>query len=234
MRHIIKGHEPELFSGWKQDNDGRDVVWEDLASDAKRALREALLAEQGHICCYCGMRIRVTDEENEVHSAEDDDGQKKKDERPIIEHLKPRSAFPELTFEYQNLLASCSGGQAAHPPRAIHCDKKKGNWYEEGLMVSPLNPDCEDYFVYRPNGTIEPTKHPGKNPAARETMDRLGLDIPKLNARRASALAPIIDALDLSSDEERQALIEGYSRPGREGRLAPFCFALVQVLKRYV
>jgi uncharacterized protein (TIGR02646 family) len=213
MRHITKGPEPELFSKWKNDNHGLAVVWEDLASDAKRALRDALLAEQGHICCYCGERLLG--------------------HHWPIEHLKPRTTFPGLTFDYSNMLASCPGGEKGPLPRLLHCDKKRGNWNDDELMVSPLNPDCEGYFVFRSNGTIEPTDDPEKKRTARETIKRLGLDIEKLNGYRNKALEAIQDVLDSGTDHELRALIEGVSRPDAEGRLAPFCFALVQVLKRY-
>jgi hypothetical protein len=100
-------------------------------------------------------------------------------------------------------------------------------------MVSPLNPDCETHFIFRPDGVIEPTQDPTKASAARETIRRLGLDIPKLNAQRAKAFDPILEILESISDGEICALIQGYSEPDRDGRLAPFCFALVQVLKWY-
>ncbi len=228
MRHIKKGPEPEPFSQWKDNNRALTVMWEDLATDAKQSLRDALLSEQSHICCYCGKRIKRSNGEIEANSDE------KEEKGIVIEHLKPRSAFAAQTFDYTNLLASCLGGEKDTPPRVLHCDKKKDNWYDDELMVSPLNPDCENYFIFRADGRIEGTDDPAMKRAALETIQRLGLDVGSLIAQREKALEPIVEVLESTSDAEKLALIEGYSEADRDGRLAPFCFALVQILKRYL
>jgi uncharacterized protein (TIGR02646 family) len=229
MRHIIKGPEPEAFVRWKNDNHGLDVVWEDLAPDAKRALRDALLEEQGYICCYCGRRIEADDAEQLPHGGQCEEEKK----APIIEHLRPRSQFPELTFDYHNLLACCLGGQGTKPRRLLHCDTKKGDWYDDELMVSPLNPCCDYCFVFRPDGMIGPTQDPLKKHAAEETIERLGLAIDKLRAARKVALDTAFDEMFAKPESKWNDYIQSLCEPDADGRLAPFCFALVQVLKRY-
>lgn len=66
--------------------------WGNLSKEARNVLRHSLLTEQGHICCYCGQRIFF-------------------DRNIRLEHLNPREKFPEATFTYENLLASCAGGK---------------------------------------------------------------------------------------------------------------------------
>lgn len=88
MKYIKKCEEPEEFSNWKAlENDNWKPSWDNFQVPQKPAVHDALLREQGYICCYCGMRITR-------------DGSH-------IEHLKPRSAYPHLALEYTNLMASC-------------------------------------------------------------------------------------------------------------------------------
>jgi len=60
----------------------------------KDELRQALLEDQGYICCYCGFPVNNNGQEC------------------VIEHFKPKSKseFKNLTFDYTNLFASCKGG----------------------------------------------------------------------------------------------------------------------------
>lgn len=228
MRHIKKRHEPEAFTQWKTANSAFPLVWEDLATDAKRGLRDALMAEQGHICCYCGTRIKSSDGKCVAK------GEHEHETGIVVEHLKPRSVFPDLTFEYNNLLASCSGGQTDAPPRMLHCDKKKGDWYDEELMVSPLSPDCESHFIFRPDGAIEPTPDTAKRPAGEETIERLGLAVDKVVADRNAALDGALEQMFSKPESQWKDYIQSLCEPDQDGRLAPFCFALAQVLRRYL
>ena len=105
MRFISKRSEdriPTSFTNWVDDPVNRvsekignpevtgTELWNTLRGSTKKKLREALLEDQGYICCYCGKRIK------------DDDNTR-------IEHLKPKSNHKHLTFDYANLLASCQG-----------------------------------------------------------------------------------------------------------------------------
>ena len=57
-------------------------------------LENALLEEQGYICCYCGARV--------------------KKETVIKEHFLDKKNNERYTFDYTNLLASCEGGKIAY------------------------------------------------------------------------------------------------------------------------
>lgn len=92
MKYIVKNEEPKAFSDWKKE-ESRDR-WGEFQNPLKSEVRDALVEEQGYICCYCGTRVR-------------------KDHNTVIEHLKPKDKglYPELMFEYNNMIASCPGGQ---------------------------------------------------------------------------------------------------------------------------
>jgi uncharacterized protein (TIGR02646 family) len=90
MKFIRKQEEPANFTTWKQQASAEwQPNWDNFQKPEKVEVHEALLTEQGHICCYCGQRIARA----ESH----------------IEHFRPRTSFPELTLNYNNLLASCHG-----------------------------------------------------------------------------------------------------------------------------
>lgn len=87
-----KASEDNNLQIWYQDDaqSGGDI-WGKLPGDIKNDLRKTLVEDQGFICCYCGSRI-----ENDHHTS--------------IEHLVPKSVEKIRTFEFENLVASCSGG----------------------------------------------------------------------------------------------------------------------------
>ncbi len=82
----------------------------------KDDLREALLNEQGFICCYCMRRIQ-----NAIAV------------KMVLEHFKPQNLYdgtidgkPNLTLDYDNILASCTGGEKGYK-KQYHCDEAKRN-----------------------------------------------------------------------------------------------------------
>lgn len=86
MKYIKKDREPEAFRTWKAlSNEDWQPSWENFQKPERVTVHEALLKEQGYICCYCGRRI---DDRKNSH----------------IEHLKPRTLYSDLQLEYTNLI----------------------------------------------------------------------------------------------------------------------------------
>ena len=85
MRYIRKGDEPESLANLKAltNEDWKPTYEDDCRGEVKTQLHNALLQEQGYICCYCGMAIAKEDSH--------------------IEHLKPRSIYPNLALEFTNI-----------------------------------------------------------------------------------------------------------------------------------
>ena len=210
MKQIIKNQEPDDFRDWKQlANDDWQPSWTGMQGDVKRNLHQALIDEQGGICCYCGRRIDA----NESH----------------IEHFRPRNtnAYPELEIVYTNLLASCQ--RDVQPGAPLHCDKKKGKWFDEQLTVSPLDPACENRFRFGTNGRIF-AMNEGDNGAC-QTIKHLDLDIEKLRALRKSAIEGVIADLDALSDQDFDLLIAGFTERDNTGQFPEFCMPIVSVLR---
>lgn len=171
MKHINKqNQEPTSLSNWK-DNDKmykrRKAKWSRFSKKDKDLFKQDLIQEQGYICCYCEQKIEL----NDSH----------------LEHILPQSldTYSDLLFDYWNLLASCRLQWTKTTPE--HCGKSKDNWYDEDLFISPLDPNCEDQFIYIEDGTIE-----GKTTQATKTIEILKLDIDNLEEMRRSAIAPFI------------------------------------------
>ncbi len=211
MKYIKKGEEPESFKAWKSlARTTQNWGYSYLQNPEKRELHEALIREQGYICCYCGMRIT----RDSSH----------------IEHLKPQSSTdPNLSVEYTNLLASCQ--REREPKKPIHCGVAKDDWHDEDLMVSPLQPNCTDFFIYTDDGQILEIDTPDKKDAALETIKRLRLDIPKLNNMREAAIKNLY--IDELTDEEKHKLLQAFEEPNANGQYEEFCSAIAYILKQY-
>lgn len=201
MKRIQKLPEPQGFSDWKADDRMRHrPSWNRLPGNIRRLIHVSLMEEQGRICCYCERRIFI--------------------ENSHIEHFRPKSRreFEFLQLDYDNLHCSCQREIKQGEPR--HCATSKGSWFDEGLIISPLSPDCEDRFRFIANGDIFP-RDPA-DAAATATIGRLRLDLDKLRAMRASA----VDSLsDLSKPEIETLLAD---RTG--GQFLPFYTTIKQVL----
>ena len=121
-----------------------------------------------------------------------------------VEHFRPIAGYPSDQFTYSNLLCSCGRDPTAGEPS--HCGHRKGSWFDEALLVSPLTPGCEDMFRYTGDGRI----HPTGGEAAAAMIERLGLDVPTLRALRAAS----VDALADLSPVDVRALLGTRTRDG--------------------
>jgi uncharacterized protein (TIGR02646 family) len=223
MKYIRKGIEPEAFSQWKQqENEDWQPTWDDLRGTPKIEAHEALLQEQGYICCYCGRRIQRTSSH--------------------IEHFKPRSQFPLLKLDYGNFLASCPGYPETDDRKAFtsqqspqeHCGQQRGDWYDPNLTVSPLIENCADFFRFTGAGEIRPTQVSTMSQAAEATIQNLRLDHPSLDASRKAAIDGILESIEDLSDLEIAALVEAYDQPDTEGQYVKFCATVLYILRTYL
>ena len=195
MRYILKNSSPQAFEDWKKANVPSE--WGNLTNDpkypeagikyyTKRELREALLKEQGHLCCYCQQRVENV-------------------ESTVIEHVFPRNGEDKALgrdkmFEYENLLACCNGGSKANRERNIeepdtpsypeYCDRSKK---KKLLPLSPLQPEVETRLTYSrvdDEVRIEPV---GEELEASESIESiLNLNTPFLKKRRGEAIDGLI------------------------------------------
>ncbi len=114
MRQIDKGMEPRELTEYKRTENAN---YDDFRP--KDCLRDALVAEQRGLCCYCMSRIRATEADMK------------------IEHCISQEQCSALQLNYHNLLGACKGGQGKSK-KEQHCDTAKGG---QSLTFNPADPE---------------------------------------------------------------------------------------------
>jgi uncharacterized protein (TIGR02646 family) len=257
MKFIPKSEEPVAFTNWKAQEVDRlepyyaannaDAVWGHLPSSpppnpeagityySKKELAAALLEEQGNLCCYCNRLIHQYEPlKNDVEH---------NDRRTSIEHLEAKEADARsLTFRYDNLAASCIGGER-RIPRFSYCNSRRGN---KPIAVRPTDEACEKLVFYSLDGQILGTTKEIEN----TLHDVLGLAYFD-EARRAEIRAEFYEniaeynawegnederpeLIPISLDEARLRIEALSTIDKAKGSYNEFCSAIISVLKREV
>jgi len=200
MKHIFKGDEPQSFQDWKGlANEDWQPSYDSLQNPQKKDLHRALLKEQGFVCCYCGREIELGNSH--------------------IEHFRPQHAFENLELDYQNLHASCI--REHDPENQIHCGHHKGEWFDENLAISPLDPECESRFSYTLDGSIFQTDQADFQ--ASSMIEKLNLCVAYLENRREETLKGVFDEdFLLTFTEEELTIIKTQFRTMKDDRHEPF------------
>lgn len=180
--------------------------------DSFKKLKQAMLREQGYICCYCGQLI--------------------KDSTCIVEHVLPKSKSRHLAGEYENLLLSCkptheeeterikAGRNKKNNIKYWHCDKLKDN---KELNYTPLQKDCASHFIYLDNGEVK-----GNDMLADADIKTLGLNCNYLKDRRYNAILGSIfnENNTLISNEEMEQYATLVMKRKQDGSFVEFCFVI--------
>ncbi len=197
MKHIDKRGEPDSFTGWKALTSKEwQPMYRDMPGEIKNSIKSALMREQGFICCYCESRLTV--------------------ENSHIEHFKPQSDPEVDSLDFDNMLCSCQNQSKRGEP--LHCGHRKGDWFHSELLISPLDPNCEDLFSFTGDGKILPRNK--NDQKAVETIGRLDLNIPKLVDMRAKAIEPFLD--EGLSPQEFRRLVIGYLKIDKSGAFGAY------------
>lgn len=207
MKHIIKGAAPAIFDAWKaMANEDWVPTYGGLQNPQKLALQKALLAEQGGVCCYCGRSVSESDSH--------------------IEHFRPQTAHEDLSLEYSNLFASCI--RETSPGTPLHCGHAKGEECDEMRLISPLDPSCEERFLYTLVGEISPRDPTDER--AKYMRELVKLDIPFLRNRREEVLRRTFDPsfIDTATENELKTLRDAFLNRDVDGRLQSFGHVLAR------
>lgn len=201
MRHIKKTSEPACL----QNNKASFSNWGDFRNPCKAELKQSLLKEQDGLCVYCESDLSIEDRKSH------------------IEHVRPRSRYPKLTFEYFNLVASCEGICSESNKGKQSCGHRKDDHYDEKCFLNPV--ECEDIAAHfkfdEEKGAILPSD---KNPvAAQHTIDVLNLNAPYLCNARRNAKQVFIDYFSRQFDFEK--LSAELNQPREFVSFLRYCFA---------
>lgn len=201
MKHVTKGVAPASLQFWKTTATPEwTPSYAELPQEEKRSLHNALLTEQGRVCCYCGRRIAADDSH--------------------IEHFRPQAMHPDLALAYENLHASCI--RLTKPNEPLHCGHAKSGKFDEALHISPLDPDCEARFSYALNGETIATD-PADSKVAYMT-GLLKLNHASLSNRRRDAINRTFDPDFLvdASEADMARLRDAFRTPDAQGHARDF------------
>lgn len=199
MRSIRKGLEPASLTVHRQ----RGGTYGNYRE--KQDLREALVAEQHGLCCYCMGRIHA------------DEASMK------IEHWRSQKRYEPRELVYSNLLGACLGGRG-QKPRGQHCDTSKG---KRDLVWNPADPArrIETRISYRLDGTVcsDDATFDG------QITEVLNLNISFLKANRKGVLDSTVKWWKKEKARIRNRVPESRLRQkrtqliGGPGALTPYC-----------
>lgn len=211
MRLIQKNAPPAEFDAYRKTSGASYKDLHDNHHDIWELTRLSLAEEQGYICCYCGQRITGF-------------------QGTQIEHIfaKGTVAYEKMQLDYENnLIASCDGGKFQRrndpniPSSDLFCDTKK---QQDPIPVTPLNPLCENKFLFDSNGEIL-----GVGPDAEATIEILNLKSPILKNMRKHA----IEAYSLLPNINWAQEYERLKQKNARGEYTEFCFVLECYISTY-
>lgn len=203
MRRITKGPEPKELTEHRARRGGS---FDDIRD--KGSLRDALLHEQRHLCCYCMRRI---------------------DEKTMkIEHFLPQSRYPDKALDWGNLLGACPGN-AGKPWRLQTCDTRKG---DREIRLDPKGA-LVDRVRYSNSGHVEID-----DPELQQEIDdALNLNTEQLAENRRHALQGLIVVIARERGKTGSwpgdALLRKLARLDVEGRLDEYVGVLESWLRRH-
>jgi uncharacterized protein (TIGR02646 family) len=223
VRRIEKGREPSCLNDLRS-TPGAD--WSSVHGTQKQAMREAAFAEQHGLCAYCSSKLPMP--ASAVGMG--------------IDHFETRAAMAALQFEWTNLLGVClgdRGGDGDHRAR-YHCDNYRGKLDadKQALELSPaaFPPDVGRCFTYTIAGEmcVAPNLTEPLRTQAEATIDRLNLNIPRLQRNRQAVIEKLRAELRKKAPREARVreLLALATTPDRDGFLPPYCQILANYLEK--
>ena len=195
MLKVNKKDEPQFFTESKRKKSPKN--WDELDKPENRYIKKELkyhmLKNEQNIgdksyCPYC--EIILFSENIDL----------KEDKECHIEHIKPKSKFENLTFDYRNFLTSCSDKNT--------CGQSKGNKWDN-LFINPVVENPEKYFSYKVRtGEIVPKiANSFEYEKAIKTIEILNLNEDNLCKYRKTYIINIINTIRKLNDDEKIEII---------------------------
>ncbi len=219
MKYVRKIGAPSDYRVWcNQVRGTANENYRCLLNPEKQSLHRALLKEQGWLCAYTMRQV----EENSSH----------------IEHIKPESVCRleknGLDLEYKNLVA-CFPRDGMGRQSRYGAQLKDRWWDNNGTdFVSPLQPNCESYFRFHLDGTIDAV---GNRRAGATTIKVLGLDHGTLAEDRKLAIEEFIygsNGVNPVSVSQAGTAIRTICKLNSSGRFYQFCVAIRDALTEHI
>jgi uncharacterized protein (TIGR02646 family) len=180
-----------------------------------RELKEHLWALQFGLCAYCERSLGLGPDTSS------------------IEHMVPKTANPDVTFQYTNLVLCCLDSDT--------CNLHKKSQYFAGFdvtgrwtqgFIAPTQPRCEVSFTYGRDGSVGPSAQAAE-PDATETIRIVNLDHEPLKTERRQYLEAIETAIEDMSGQ-MEAIVQFLAIELELGGLKPFYSAKRQHFSLHV
>ena len=177
-----------------------------------REVRDALWELQHGLCAYCE---RVVEPGPGGSS---------------IDHVVPKSAHPEVTFLYSNLVLCCTDSKTCN----IH---KRGQYFSGADatgrwtpgFIAPTQARCETSFTFLGDGSVKPSDS-AIEPDATDTLRIVNLNHEPLKTERRDYLAAVNRTI-ASMTDQMDALLVFLEMEMPVGTLKPFYSAKRQCIK---
>ncbi|MCU5773874.1 hypothetical protein N5923_09795 [Erwiniaceae bacterium BAC15a-03b] len=158
----------ERYVAARRKNPAAKFSW--YSQSCYRATRDALLVLTQEHCAFC-------------------DGFVGNEGRKTLEHFRPKSAFPELAFSWENLFPCCDV-----------CQSAKGEKYTE-LLLKPDESSYrfEHYFICNfADGALHPSPElsPYEQQRVEKTLELYGLNLPSRKVARRRELQKFLAVRD--------------------------------------
>ena len=206
MRSIRKNEEPRSLITYRR------TPGADFKGLNKSDIKESLLKEQGHLCCYCMRRIQSTNMK--------------------VEHWKSQESYPELQLDYGNMLAACMGNEGT-APKGQTCDTRKA---DSALLYNPANPahDVESRIAFTGTGRIFA---PDDDLFDEQLNEVLNLNEAHLVDNRSDVVEAVHELLDVKAGRRNkrqiQRLLHNVQARDKDGCFREYSGVAVFFLKKY-
>lgn len=173
MKQLTKGGIPEFLTKYILRKSPRH--WDEI-SPIRQELREHILMEQGNCCAYTEIRIS---ESTNSH----------------IDHYRTRNLFPQLTFDYYNMLVSCNSEKYG----AKHKDKHIKSTEDYDDLVNPVKEVPLDFIEFAYTGEVLSV---GGSTKGEKTISFFNLNAKDLVERRKTMATCMLQMKDYLTEEE--------------------------------
>jgi uncharacterized protein (TIGR02646 family) len=183
--------------------------YDNLGSVQRGHMLDTLIKEQGGLCAYTMKSIARVGDTWQAH----------------IEHILPRSRYPDQSVDWKNMLA-------CFPGRNVNCEygAKLKDEYDPNSepFVDPSKSGASAQFRFRESGEVE-----GLTPAASASADAsvLNLNHAGLINDRVGKIRGALDRKPTATQARQRA--KELRKFDRSGVLEPYCEAVAQVLDAY-
>ncbi len=226
MKRIIKNPDPSIIQellNFIQSEKKANIIPTYTNFREKEKLRQSLLKEQGHICCFCMRRIKNSNETTKIAHIFP--------QNPVSDEDKQRVEKENLDLNYYNMLAACDGGKG-QPSHLQHCDTKQGNAI---LKIKPADSikNCEKLIDYELSGRI----YSNNLDINYDLQEILNLNLETIKNNRKNAYNEIIKMLNSKYPNKSftkkilEKEIASYSQL-KDGKYAPYCQYVIYFLQK--